>query len=140
MADSTSSHVSSSSSSPVMQNPSSIPTIHVKLNGKTSLYWKGVMKTLLAAYGLLDHVEGRAIAPSKTITRANGVTILNFDYLRWESMDNFALTCVMLEVTKEIGVTILAAKTSQRPRLHWQPRSSLKLLHKRISLISSGET
>ncbi|PKI45750.1 hypothetical protein CRG98_033883 [Punica granatum] len=71
------------------------------------------MTPLLATYGLLDHVEGRTVAPNKTIIGADGVTTPNPDYLRWESRDNFALTCVMLAVTEEIGVTILAAKTSQ---------------------------
>ncbi|PKI37511.1 hypothetical protein CRG98_042097 [Punica granatum] len=45
------------------------------------------MTPLLATYGLLDHVEGQATAPSKTITGD--------------------------DVTEEIGVTLLAAKTSQ---------------------------
>ncbi|PKI06847.1 hypothetical protein CRG98_049610, partial [Punica granatum] len=71
------------------------------------------MTPLLATYGLLDHVEGRAIAPNKTITAAEGTIAANPDYLRWESRDNFALTCVMLAVTEEIGVTILTARTSQ---------------------------
>ncbi|PKI75309.1 hypothetical protein CRG98_004349 [Punica granatum] len=71
------------------------------------------MTLLLATYGFLDHVEGRAIAPNKTITAADGTIAANPDYLRWESRDNFTLTCVMLAVTEEIGVTILTAKTSQ---------------------------
>ncbi|PKI60587.1 hypothetical protein CRG98_019063 [Punica granatum] len=58
MADTNSSLISSSSTSLVIQIPSSIPTIPVKLNGRNYLYWKGVMTPLLASYGLLDHVEG----------------------------------------------------------------------------------
>ncbi|PKI32315.1 hypothetical protein CRG98_047294 [Punica granatum] len=71
------------------------------------------MTPLLATYGLLDHVEGQATAPSKTITGGVGVVAPNPDYLRWESRNNFALTCVMLAVTEDIGVPLLAAKTSQ---------------------------
>ncbi|KAI4302175.1 hypothetical protein MLD38_037956 [Melastoma candidum] len=70
------------------------------------------MTPLLATYGLLDHVEGRIIVPTKTIINPDGVTTANPDYLRWESRDNFALTCVMLAVTEEIGVTIVTSKTS----------------------------
>ncbi|PKI71866.1 hypothetical protein CRG98_007725 [Punica granatum] len=69
------------------------------------------MTHLLATYGLLDHVEGRVTAPSKTIAKANSVTTLNLDYLKWESRDNFALTYVM-QTTEPFGVTILTAKTS----------------------------
>ncbi|PKI61594.1 hypothetical protein CRG98_018023 [Punica granatum] len=70
------------------------------------------MTPLLATYDLLDHVEGRATALSKTIVGADGVQVSNPDYLRWESRDNFAFTCVMLAVTEAIGVTILTARTS----------------------------
>ncbi|PKI50006.1 hypothetical protein CRG98_029593 [Punica granatum] len=105
-------NTTSSSSPPVIQTPTTIPTITVKLNGQNYLYWRGVMTPLLATYGLLDHVEGRATVPSKTIAGADGVQVTNPDCLRWESRDNFALTCVMLGVTEAIGVTILTAKTS----------------------------
>ncbi|PKI58839.1 hypothetical protein CRG98_020738 [Punica granatum] len=86
------SDTTSSSSPPIIQTPNTIPTIPVKLNGQNYLYWRGVMTPLLATYGLLDHVEGRATVLSKTIARADGVQVTNPDYLRWESRDNFALT------------------------------------------------
>ncbi|PKI31712.1 hypothetical protein CRG98_047922 [Punica granatum] len=101
-----------SSSPPIIQTPTTIPTIPIKLNGQNYLYWRGVMTPLLATYGMLDHVEGRATASSKTSARADGVQVTNHDYLRWESRYNFALTCVMLAVTEAIRVTILTAKTS----------------------------
>ncbi|PKI40780.1 hypothetical protein CRG98_038791 [Punica granatum] len=77
---------SSSSNSTTL--PSSSPTIHVKLNGRNYPYWKGEMTPLLTTYGLLDYVEGRITIPSKTTT---GV-----------------------DVTEEIGVTILSARTSSK--------------------------
>ncbi|PKI73566.1 hypothetical protein CRG98_006014 [Punica granatum] len=116
MADSSSSStltilLPSSSISTVL--PSSFPTIHVKLNGRNYLYWKGVMTQLLITYGLLDYVECRVMASSKTITGTDGVTTPNPDYLNWQSRDNFALTCVILAVIEEIGVRILSIKTSR---------------------------
>ncbi|PKI33187.1 hypothetical protein CRG98_046422, partial [Punica granatum] len=115
MADSSSSStlmtLPSSSSNPTTL-PSSFPTIPVKLNGMNYLYWKGVMTPLLTTYGLLDYVEGRITIPSKTTTGADGTVMQNSDFLNWQSRDNFALTCIMLAVTEEIGVTILSARTS----------------------------
>ncbi|PKI55365.1 hypothetical protein CRG98_024216 [Punica granatum] len=67
------------------------------------------MTPLLATYDLLDHVKGGATALSKTIAEADGVQITNHDYLRWESRDNFALTCNMLAVTEAIGMVNLAS-------------------------------
>ncbi|XP_031374107.1 uncharacterized protein LOC116188774 [Punica granatum] len=101
---------SSSSNSTTL--PSSFPTIPVKLNGRNYLYWKGVMTHLLTTNGLLNYVEGKVTVPSKTKTAADGTIMLNSDFLNWQSRDNFALTCIMLVVTEEIGVTLLSAKTS----------------------------
>ncbi|OWM88421.1 hypothetical protein CDL15_Pgr003833 [Punica granatum] len=101
---------SSSSNSTAL--PSSFPTIPVKFNGRNYLYWKEVMTPLLTTYGWIDYVEGRITASSKAVIGAYGNTMLNPDYPYRQSRDNFALTCVMLAVTKKIRVTILSAKMS----------------------------
>ncbi|PKI36616.1 hypothetical protein CRG98_042989 [Punica granatum] len=82
--------------------PSSMPTIPVKLNGRNYFYWKWIMTPLLTTYGLLDYVEGRVRALSKTVMEAYGKAMPNPDYLNWQLRDNLALTCVMLAVMKEI--------------------------------------
>ncbi|PKI53113.1 hypothetical protein CRG98_026475 [Punica granatum] len=102
---------------PSMENsadslPSSLPTVPVTLNGRNFSFWKGIMSPLLDTYSLLDCVEGRVPAPSKTVTGADGNSAPNPDYRKWVSRDKFALTCLMLAVTEDIGCSILSASTS----------------------------
>lgn len=70
------------------------------------------MHPLLDTYDLLDYVEGKLPAPTETHKDGTGQLVSNLAYKQWKSHDKFALTCLMLSVTEEVGCNLLAAKTS----------------------------
>ncbi|PKI48918.1 hypothetical protein CRG98_030694 [Punica granatum] len=110
----------------ILNLPSSIPTVQVKLNGRNYMFWKGIMSPLLETYGLLSYAEGRVPEPSKTVQGPDGSDLQNPEHQKWVSRDKFALTCIMLAVTEEIGVTILSAKTSHKA---WRSLETAFLSH-----------
>lgn len=92
--------------------PNSFPTVPVELNGKNYHFWKGIMHPHLDTFDLLDYIEGRIPAPTETHKDGNGQIKSNQAYKHWKPHDKFALTCLMLFVTEEIGCNLLGAKTS----------------------------
>ncbi|XP_031396826.1 uncharacterized protein LOC116207851 [Punica granatum] len=92
--------------------PATVPTIPVKLNGNNYFFWQGIMSALLETYDLLGYVEGDIPAPEKTISR-DGIIVPNPAFRQWVMRDKFALTCIILALTEEIGCNIVGLKTSR---------------------------
>ncbi|OWM89778.1 hypothetical protein CDL15_Pgr024526 [Punica granatum] len=101
-------------------------------------FWKAITIPLLYTYSLLDYVEGRFLAPSKTTTDEAGSQTPNLAYCKWVTKDKFVLTCIMLVLTEDIGCNKFSALPLMKHGRVSRRCFMLRPLPKRISWINSG--
>jgi hypothetical protein len=77
---------------------SALSSLSVRLDAHNFMLWRGITVPALAGAGLHGHLDGTAVAPSKTIKQGTGdaaVDVPNPEYSRWWVMDQRVLSFLL---------------------------------------------